>query len=238
MKSRQSHDAAHREPAAQTMQRARTVSRRAAISTQDMQAAGKPNRKKPPDAVLQRFLAACITTKKGNYRETTTAVLHALSNLVGDTGKTGTELITWITDEGTARMDTANHTAATATWEDGTYVIDTTCGQFGGQDFFVGSVAEWRQYILGLAATAHRITRATFRSSPQTFGTGEMRQIALALKREATPRAKRGIVLAAPLPPSGGTPPKNTPDPIPTATGTAAPTVTPDHVPLQPRDHR
>ncbi|MFN7221513.1 MAG: hypothetical protein ACK5UX_12855 [Burkholderiales bacterium] len=189
-----------REPAAQTAARARQAARIGGT---------------PPDAVLRQALAACITTRKGSSREAAAAVYEALAVFVEDAGHRGAELLTWIKNKGTSRMDAANHTAATATWHDGTYVIDTSCGQVGAADFFLGSVSDWRQHIIGLAGNAHRISRVVSQSAGKPFDSMEMWQIALALKEQATPRAKKRFM---PRPPSGP-PPTNGPSANPPKPG-------------------
>ncbi len=107
-------------------------------------------RARPLDEVIRKTVADFISAKKGTCCAMTAEVYRALANHVDDIKETGAELITWAENVGTVDMDIGNHTAATATWSEGTFVVDTTAGQFGGKDIYIDTIANWRSYILGL----------------------------------------------------------------------------------------
>jgi hypothetical protein len=60
----------------------------------------------------------------------------------------------WVEDA----EDVGNHTAATVDWTEGTFVVDTTIQQFGGDaDLFIGTLDQWQARILALQ-TQHAVT--------------------------------------------------------------------------------
>ena len=107
-------------------------------------------RARPLDDVIRKTVANFISAEKGTCCAKTVDVYRALVNHVDDIKETGAELITWAENVGTEGLDIGNHTAATATWSEGTFVVDTTAGQFEGKDVYIDTIANWRSYVLGL----------------------------------------------------------------------------------------
>ena len=132
-------------------------------------------RARPLDDVIRKTVANFISAEKGTCCAKTSDVYCALANL-DDIEKRGAELISWAENVGTKKPNIGNHTAATATWSEGTFVVDTTAGQFGGHDVYIGTVANWRSYILNLQRGSVSKVRYYTRSLP--FGDSSMFSIA------------------------------------------------------------
>ncbi len=143
-------------------------------------------RAKPTDEVLKAAVAGFVSKEMGSCCSMSAKVYNFLvANHVDNASEAGAELMTWVENEGTEDYDIGNHTAATATWSTGTFVVDTTCGQFGGQDVFIGSVADWRAHILGLQKGA--LSRQKFESRDRPYTDGDMIEDVLAVKATLKP---------------------------------------------------
>ncbi len=140
---------------------------------------------KPEDARLKELLRACVSRRRGSCQESAEAVYRALIPLTDGNGQNlAAQLITWAENAGTRDAEVHNHTAIAATWEGVTYVVDATPGQFGGPDFFIGSVAAWRAGVLGLASSSdRRVSGARFDDSREPFSAAQMQQIHRAHER-------------------------------------------------------
>ncbi len=133
-------------------------------------------RAKPSDEVLKAAVAGFVARDMGTCCSMSAKVYNLLvAKHVDNAGEAGAELITWAENEGTEEYDIGNHTAATATWSSGTFVIDTTCGQFGGEDVYIGSVSDWRAYILGLQKDK-KISREQYESQGKPYTDGDMQE--------------------------------------------------------------
>ncbi len=133
-------------------------------------------RAKPSDEVLKAAVAGFVARGMGTCCSMSAKVYNLLvAKHVDNAGEAGAELITWAENEGTEEYDIGNHTAATATWASGTFVIDTTCGQFGGEDVYIGSVSDWRAYILGLQKD-RKISREKYESQGKPYTDGDMQE--------------------------------------------------------------
>jgi len=141
---------------------------------------GAQPRSKPADGVLKDMLRAHLSDKPGSCQTGAERVYQCLATLVdGAAGQNvGAQLLTWAENAGARDGHSRQHTAATATWEGVTYVIDTTAAQFGGPDLFIGSVAGWRQTVLNLVQDKdHRVSDPQLDQQAAPFSESAMRQI-------------------------------------------------------------
>jgi len=142
-------------------------------------------RAKPSDEVLKAAVAKCVSRSMGSCCSMSAKVHKLLAGHVDSVSETGAELMTWAENEGTEEFDIGNHTAATATWSEGTFVVDTTCGQFGGEDVYIGTVSNWHAYILGLQKA--KISHETYESRSTPYDDMDMVLEAATLKKKVQP---------------------------------------------------
>jgi len=153
-------------------------------------------RAKPTDEILKAAVAKCVSRDMGSCCSMSAKVHKLLAGHVDSVSETGAELMTWAENEGTEEFDIGNHTAATATWSEGTFVVDTTCGQFGGEDVYIGTVSNWRSYILGLQKA--KISHETYESRSTPYDDMDMVLEAATLKKKIEPpKPTRRIVTSS-----------------------------------------
>jgi hypothetical protein len=104
---------------------------------------------KPTDEELKKLMAGHVSSTKGSCCNGTIAAAVELRKLA-DEGDVRAVLLKWIENEGTEDVDAGNHTACLVTWNEGTYIVDTTGSQFGGEAIFVGGLQNWIETIIGL----------------------------------------------------------------------------------------
>ncbi len=143
-------------------------------------------RAKPTDEALKAAVAKFVSSDEGACCSMSAKVYNLLvASYVDSAAEAGAELITWAENEGTDEFDIGNHTAASATWSTGTYVVDTTSGQFGGQDVYIGTVSDWRAYILGLQKA--KVSQPQYESRNRAYGDMDMLLEAQNLKAKIIP---------------------------------------------------
>jgi hypothetical protein len=153
---------------------------------------------KPPDATLRQILAPCISKAKGSCQACAEQVYGLLASHVDQDNKANenlsAQLITWAENAGARDAGARNHTALTATWEGIKYVVDTSLGQFGGPDLFVGSVAYWRVYVPYLVnAPDCRVSALRFDEQKTPFTISAMQQIRLLHERQYPPASRHAV---------------------------------------------
>lgn len=128
----------------------------AAQRRQLAQAFGHPGREplqrvkgRPSQEELAKALAGCISSNKGSCCSKTIEAAVELRKLADD-GDVRAVLLTWVENEGTDDVDVGNHTACLVTWNEGTFVVDTTAAQFGGEALYVAPLQSWVSTIIGL----------------------------------------------------------------------------------------
>lgn len=124
---------------------------------------------KPDNEALEKALAGCISSTKGECSTEAASAYTVLLGYVDSSSDLGGILLTW-SENASSELDIGNHTACTATWSEGTFVVDTTAGQFGGPAVFVGSAAAWQEMILSKqTGEIGNVSRKTL-SKPATDG--------------------------------------------------------------------
>jgi hypothetical protein len=165
---------------------------------------------KPPDATLRQILAPGVSGAKGSCQACAEQVYGLLASHVDQGNRAnqnlGAQLITWAENAGARDAGARNHTAITATWEGIKYVVDTSLGQLGGPDLFVGPVASWRAYVPYLVnAPDCRVSAVRFDEQETPFTASTMQQIRLHHESQyppASPHAvQRGASVADPTKP-------------------------------------
>ncbi len=137
-------------------------------------------KQKPADGVLKDMLRSYLDDKPGSCQTCAADVHQCLATLVDGEGSQnlGAQLLTWAENAGARDGHSRQHTAATATWDGVTYVVDTTAAQFGGPDLYIGSVAGWRQTVLNLVQDKdHRVSDSQLDQQAAPFTDAAMRQI-------------------------------------------------------------
>jgi hypothetical protein len=114
---------------------------------------------KPTHEELLKVLAGCVSNAKGSGWAKSAEVYAALAGYVDGGGDLGVVLLKWCENAGTDRPGVGSHMAATASWADGTYVVDTTASQFGGSAVCIDTIDNWKATILGLQRA--RVSNAT-----------------------------------------------------------------------------
>ncbi len=108
------------------------------------------SKERPSMEILRRALADSISKQSGSCCVKTKKAADLLRPLV-EHGQVRAVLLTWFDDEtGEGKLDVSNHTACLVSWRDGDFVVDTTCGQDGGEDLYVGPPEEWYKQIMAL----------------------------------------------------------------------------------------
>ncbi len=108
------------------------------------------SKERPSMKILRRALADSISKQSGSCCVKTKKAADLLRPLV-EHGQVRAVLLTWFDDEtGEGKLDVSNHTACLVSWRDGDFVVDTTCGQDGGEDLYVGPPEEWYKQIMAL----------------------------------------------------------------------------------------
>lgn len=177
MKQKAMPEAASRRPAAGAAGAAfRDTPRLAAQRRQMEQLTGDAGQRvaqrvkgKPDNEALEKALADCISSTKGECSTQAASAYNVLLGYVESSSDVGGVLLTW-SENASSELDIGNHTACTATWSEGTFVVDTTAGQFGGPAVFIGSAAGWQEMILSKqTGEIGNVSRKTL-SKPATDG--------------------------------------------------------------------
>ncbi len=162
-------------------------------------------RAQPALAALRTALAGQVSRGRGECLAQAGRVRGILEAHVDDAGaELGMALLEWIEDGGN---DAGNHIACRVTWTEGEFVVDTTWKQFdaaaGGEDIFIGSVADWQALILSKQdnPTHPRLQRLDRAPSDMAMGLG-----LLAYQRQHQP-----VAVVAPGAAGGAAPPAANP---------------------------
>lgn len=140
---------------------------------------------KPTNDELETALAGCVSTTMGECCKEAASAYKVLEGLVDSSADLGAVLLTW-SENASSALDIGNHTACTATWTEGTFVVDTTAGQFGGPRIFIGSPSAWQDMILSHQhGEIGNVSRKTL-SRPATDG--EMLADMLDLRARLSPK--------------------------------------------------
>jgi hypothetical protein len=160
---------------------------------------------KPGEDALARALAGCVSSTMGACCSQAAAAYKVLLGFVDSRAELGAVLLTWSESLGSV-LDIGNHTACTATWNQGTFVVDTTAGQFGGPEVFIGSVAAWQEMILARQTGEVGNVNCQVLSKPPSDG--DMIADALDLKSRLDPRKPKRKPMSGTSPPGGKKPDK------------------------------
>lgn len=160
---------------------------------------------KPGEDVLACALAGCVSSTMGACCSQAAAAYKVLLGFVDSSAELGAVLLTWSESSG-SELDIGNHTACTATWNQGTFVVDTAAGQFGGPEVFVGSVAAWQEMIL--VRQTGEVGNVSSRALSKPPSDGDMIADALDLKHRLNPRKPKRKPMSSTSPPGGKKPDK------------------------------
>lgn len=202
MRRRKVHEAGERGAAAGAGAAAMQDSPRLAAQRRQMeqsfgapvQAVAQRVKDRPDNEVLGKALASCVSSTMGACCKEAAAAYKVLTGFVDSSADLGAVLLTW-SENAHSDLDIGNHTACTATWGEGSFVVDTTAGQFGGPEVFIGSVSAWQEMILSRQEGEVGNVSCKALSKPATDG--EMISDALDLKYRLSPKKPKVVVPTA-----------------------------------------
>jgi hypothetical protein len=203
MRRRRVHEAGERGAAAGTGAAAMQDSPRLAAQRRQLeqsfgapvQAVAQRVKDKPDNEVLAKALASCVSSTMGACCKEAAAAYKVLAGFVDSSADLAAVLLTW-SENAHSDLDIGNHTACTATWSEGTFVVDTTAAQFGGPEIFIGSVSAWQEMIL--SHQTGEVGNVSCRALDKPATDGEMISDVLDLKYRLSPKKPKVLVPTQP----------------------------------------